>query len=208
MLDTIQSTVQAFARMRQEPWCNLGDILLVGEGNLSFAKSLLNKQAHIAHMTATTFEKERNLSDETRNNANVLISAGASVLHGVDATKIEEALPAQKFDTIIFQFPNAGSRDGKYGHTANHVLIRKFLRSALAHLNENGHVLISAVDSPHYEGIFKFDEAANFADYHPPHCVPFDPANFNGYSHTNTNDDNSAIKDYKKFATWIFKPKT
>lgn len=130
------------------------------------------------------------------------------MLHGIDATKLEEAFPAQKFDTIIFQFPNAGSRDGKYGHTENHVLIRKFLRSALAHLNENVCILISSVDSPYYEGMFKFEEAADFADYVLPDCVPFDPANFNGYSHINTNNDDSAIKDHAKFLTWIFKPKT
>ena len=174
--------------------------MLVGEGNLSFAKSLLNKPALITYMTATNVLKKKALiSEESRINANVLMNEGACVLHGVDATKIEETFPAQKFDTIIFQFPNAGSRDGKYGHTTNHVLIRKFLRSALAHLSEEGCVLITAVDNAYYNGMFKFEDAADFADYHAPHCMDFDPAQFSGYSHTNTNDDVSAIEDHKKF---------
>ena len=98
--------------------------------------------------------------------------------------------------------------DGKYGHTTNHVLIRKFLRSALAHLSEEGCVLITAVDNAYYNGMFKFEDAADFADYHAPHCMDFDPAQFSGYSYTNTNDDDRAIEDHKKFTTWIFKPKT
>lgn len=207
MLDTIQSTAYAFARMRNEPWQNLGDALLVGEGNMSFAKSLINKSAQITHMTATTLEKENSLTDEAHQNASALQRQGAIVLHGVDATKLEESLQPQKFDTIIFQFPNAGSRDGKYGHTSNHVLIRKFLRSAAQFLNDNGSVLITAVDSPHYDGVFKFDEAAEFADYLAPRSLSFDPAHFTGYSHTNTNDANSAIDDHTQFATWIFKRK-
>lgn len=51
-----------------------------------------------------------------------------------------------------------GSRESKHGHNPNHVMIRKFLRSAAEYLEPNGQVMISAVGSPHYEGIFKFDE--------------------------------------------------
>jgi len=208
MLDTILSTVDAFTRLRHEPWQNLGKVLLVGEGNMSFAKSLFYKRTGIKNMTATTFEKDRNLSDEVRNNAKTLRCMGAHTIHGVDATKLNRFLKPQKFDTIIFQFPNAGSRDAKYGHTSNHMLLRNFLRSALEFINDNGRILISAVDNPHYNGIFKFDDAAKFANYNSPQRVSFDPNSFKGYSHVNTNDDKSALKGHAQFATWIFKPKT
>ena len=36
--------------------------------------------------------------------------------------------------------------------------------------------------------------------------MPFDPADFPGYQHINTNDDESAIEDYDRFGTWIFTP--
>ena len=42
----------------------------------------------------------------------------------------------------------------------------------------NGQVLISTVDSPHYNGAFQFDDAAKIAGFMPPEVYPFDPASF------------------------------
>ena len=147
------------------------------------------------------------LSDEAQQNTHILKCKGVSVLHNVDATKLEQTLKPQKFDTIIFQFPNVGSRDPKHGHNPNHVMIRKFLRSAREYLEPNGQIMISAVDNPHYEGLFKFDDAAKFASYETPESCPFDPSMFSGYSHVNTNDEDSALEKHNKFATWVFKAK-
>ena len=208
MFDTIRSTVEAFSKLRLGAWCGLGDVLLVGEGNLSFAKTLMTMpQTGVTRVTATVFEKERNASDETAKNAQSILHRGGEVLYGVDATRLDKSIARQKFDTIIFQFPNVGSRESKHGHTSNHVMIRRFLRSAASYLGEGGKVFITAVDSPHYAGAFKLDEAAAFAGYETPQCYPFDPSMFPGYSHTNTNDDESAIDDHKRFTTWVFRLK-
>lgn len=195
--------------MRFGPWQELGDALLVGEGNLSFAKSLLHQSVtRISHMTATTYEKEKDLSDETRKNTAYLRRCGALVMHDVDATHLERSLRPQEFDAIVFQFPNVGSRESKYGHNPNHVLIRNFLRSAVHYLAPSGKILVSAVNSPHYHGAFQFEEAAAFAGYQAPEVYSFDPAMFPGYSHVNTNDDESALDDHNRFATWVFRLKT
>lgn len=158
-------------------------------------------------MLATTFENTRDLSDEARQNSHILKCNRASVLHNVDATKLEQILKPQKFDTIIFQFPNVGSRNPKHGHNPNHVMIRKFLRSAVEYLEPNGQVMISAVDNPHYEGLFKFEEAAKFAGYETPINYPFDLSMFSGYSHVNTKDEDSALDDHHKLVTRVFKVK-
>ncbi len=208
MFDVIGQTVKAFSQIRLGPWQALGDVLLVGEGNLSFAKTLLKMPAaHITHMIATTFESEKNLPDGATKNVQIIKCNGAQIMHNVDATHLEKHFRSKKFDTIIFQFPNVGSRDSKYGHNPNHVMIRKFLRSAANYLSPSGRVMISAVDSPHYEGAFQFDEAAKFADFETPETYPFDPSIFCGYSHINTNDDDSALDDHKRFATWVFRLK-
>jgi len=68
-----------------------------------------------------------------------------------------------------------------------------------------GKVTITIVDDNHYKGSFKFDEAAQFAGYKSPETYPFDPQMFHGYSHTNTNDDESSIEKYQLFATWVFR---
>ncbi len=208
MFDVINQTVKAFSQMRLGPWQALGDVLLVGEGNLSFAKSLLKiPTAHITYMIATTFESEKNLPDGAAENAQNLKCCSAKIMHNVDATHLEKYFGSEKFDTIIFQFPNVGSRDSKYGHNPNHVMIRKFLRSAANYLNPSGKVMISAVDSPYYEGVFQFDEAAKFADFETLETYSFDPTMFPGYSHTNTNDDDSVLDDHNRFATWVFRLK-
>ncbi len=206
MFDVIHHTVKAFSHARLGPWQGLGDALLVGEGNLSFAKSLLSQPtAQITHMTATTYEKERNVSDNARQNALYLKQCGVLVIHGVDATNLEKSFRPHEFNTVIFQFPNVGSREAKYGQNPNHVMIRKFLRSAVQFLKPDGNVLITAVDNPHYQGTFRFNDSADFAGYEITKTWPFDPFLFSGYAHTNTNDDDSALDDHNRFVTHVFR---
>ena len=66
---------------------------------------------------------------------------------------------------------------------------------------------ITAVDSPHYQGAFQFEEAAEKTGYSIIGSYPFDPESFPGYSHTNTNDDDSALEKHNEFKTWIFELK-
>ena len=93
MLDIIADTVHSFFRLRAESWVNLGSVLLVGAGNLSFARSLLNKpMTSIESAIATTFEAQRNLFDETLRNASLLRCCGVRVIHRVDATRLGSGL--------------------------------------------------------------------------------------------------------------------
>ena len=73
-------------------------------------------------------------------------------------------------------------------------------------LREGGRILITAVDNSHYEGVFQFEEAAEYADYQQPNAFPFDLGMFPDYSHINTNDQESALKDHEVFLTWVFQP--
>lgn len=190
----------------RQPWTDLGNVLLVGEGNLSFAKSILNiPTLGISAMTATTYESNKSLSDEGKLNADYLRCGGVIVMHSIDAANLDEVLKTHQFDTIIFQFPNVGSREPKHGHNPNHILVRRFLKSAAQILKPAGTVLISTVDSPHYQGVFQFDEAAKFAGFQEPTTYSFAPEDFPGYSHINTNDDKSAIENHTKFSTFAFR---
>lgn len=177
---------------------------------MSFARSILSDQTnYLDKSTVTTYEKRGSLSQEALSNAQYIKGLGFQVFHGVDATKLDQYFrPREKFDTIIFQFPNIGCREPKYGHNPNHILIRNFLRSAGGYLKSDGKILITAVDTPYYHGVFQFDEAADFAELKKPQIYPFDPRLFIGYSHTNTNDDESALDDHRRFVTWLFRLKS
>ncbi len=182
-----------------------GTLLLVGEGNLSFALSLAGiAKFHPRQITATTYETEQNLTNDAISNATALRYSGVAVINGVDATNLRANFGSERFDNIAFQFPNTGSREPIEGRNPNFVLIREFLESASGQLTQGGKVFITAVDSPYYEGAFHFDEAAKITGFKAPVKQPFNPDDFPGYEHSMTNEDESAIDDYDKFATWIF----
>lgn len=183
-----------------------GKTLLVGEGNLSFALSLARKQSiNPAFITATIFEKVSELSQDAKDNAKKLRLLGVEVLYGINASKIADIFSGRKFETIIFQFPHAGSREPINGHNPNFILVRNFLMNAGQLLNNGGAILISAVDSPHYNGAFQFEDAAQEAGFAKPTIYPFEPSDFIGYEHTMTHQSGSALEKHDKFGTWVFR---
>ena len=182
--------------------------MFVGEGNLSFALSIAKiPEINASSLVVTTYEKTSDLSEKVQQNSEILKQFGASVINKIDATKLDRYFLYQKFDTIIFQFLNVGSREPEYSRNPNYILIRDFLKSAASCLAFNGKILITAVDSPHYQGAFQFEEAAEKDRYNIRGSYPFDPESFPGYSHTNTNDDDSALEKHDEFKTWIFELK-
>lgn len=87
------------------------------------------------------------------------------------------------------------------------MVATQILLSARKQLGYNGTVLISAIDNPYYEGAFQFEEAAAIAGFVISDIYPFDPLQFEGYEHTMTHQDDSAIGKNNKYATWIFTKK-
>ncbi len=94
-------------------------ILLIGEGNLSFAVALLQHPPapldHLppANIVATTLDAEEECYTKypgAEQNVRVLREKGARVLFGVDATRLEKtsALKGKVFDRIVWNFPHAG----------------------------------------------------------------------------------------------------
>ena len=185
-----------------------GATLLVGEGNLSFSLSLAGfKRIRPTLLTATTFALLRDITPAGKENTAKLRTRGATVYHGIDATRLRDFFGNKGFQTIIFQFPNVASRTPIQGHNPNFVLIRRFLSCASGQLLPGGKVLISAVDSPHYRGAFNFEQAAKDTGFAVPEIYPFDPDDFPGYVHTMTHENESALDGHKRFATWVFRRK-
>jgi 25S rRNA (uracil2634-N3)-methyltransferase len=94
-------------------------ILLIGEGNFSFAVALLQHSPapldHLppANITATALDTEEECRvkyPDAEHNVRVLREMGARVLFGVDATRLEKtsALKGKVFNRIVWNFPHAG----------------------------------------------------------------------------------------------------
>ena len=185
-----------------------GATLLVGEGNLSFALSLAKLSTHHArNLFATTFEPATDVSNLAKCNASQLRSLRSCVEHNVDATKLTRSIGLKQFRLIIFQFPNVHSRDPIHGRNPNHVMMRRFLRSAKSGLLPGGMVVTSIVDSPYYLGAFNLPDAAAAAGFGEPEVYPFRPKDFAGYVHVNPDGPDSALVQYDLFSTWVFRPK-
>lgn len=183
-----------------------GRTLLVGEGNLSFTLSLAENPSIIpGRLIATTFENRDELSEEARANSELLSARGVTVLHGVDATALRDSLGSWLFDNIVFQFPHVGMREAVEGRNPNFILIRDFLMSAASQLHHGGQVLISAVDTPHYQGAFQFLEAAEITGFNPPELYEFDLSEYSAYAHTMAHQTGSALENHDAFSTWVFK---
>ncbi len=96
-------------------------ILLIGEGNFSFAHALIvhppptSGLEHLppGNVTATAYDTEQECHDkypDAKENVKALKERGVEVLFGVDATRLEKvaALKGRNWDRIVFNFPHAG----------------------------------------------------------------------------------------------------
>ncbi|RKP11992.1 hypothetical protein BJ684DRAFT_12150 [Piptocephalis cylindrospora] len=122
-------------------------VLLVGEGNFSFARSLIENYLHTGHqVVATAFDEEavaiqKYGEAEVGENVQYLRDCEALVLFGVDATALGQCkeLRGKSFTRIIFNFPHvvgAGIKDQNRNIRANQQLITSFLTSAQPLLSE------------------------------------------------------------------------
>lgn len=201
-LYTLYKSITKYDFISKIKECNT---LLVGEGNLSFTISLVKKLQLLPNLIASTYEDYSELSVYAKLNTMLLKQAGVKILHELDATELHQNFYSNAFDTIIFQFPHSGSREGINGVNANYVLVRNFIISASHILKRDGVVLITVVDSDFYNNMFRFDELAEELRISQPTKYKFDHKDYPEYEHTMTHQDESGIDDYSKFATYEFR---
>lgn len=107
------------------PFQSTDTILLIGEGNFSFALALARPStyrtelAHLAHLppkniTATAYDSEKDCYSKYPEGKEIVASLrelGVEVLFAVDATKLEwvSALKGRSWSKIVWNFPHAGT---------------------------------------------------------------------------------------------------
>ncbi|NXY51249.1 FDXA1 protein, partial [Ceuthmochares aereus] len=117
-------------------------VLLLGEGNFSFAASLCG--ATRTHVVATCYESEEEVSGWERAAENIqrLRERGAEIVFSVDCTKLKDYFLPEKreFDCIYFNFPHCGR---KAGVVKNRELLSLFFHSSAEVLAEDGEVHVA-----------------------------------------------------------------
>ncbi|KAI4320836.1 hypothetical protein MLD38_034280 [Melastoma candidum] len=123
-------------------------ILLVGEGDLSFAVCLAKAFGSAVNIVATTLDsQEMVLAQYSRASENLkaLEELGCTIIHKVNSHTMSEhpLLRAQLFDRIAFNFPHAGFQFGEYSLLQieqHRNLVRGFFKSASSMLAKKGEV--------------------------------------------------------------------
>ncbi|KAK0246443.1 hypothetical protein EDD85DRAFT_917993 [Armillaria nabsnona] len=125
------------------PFSATDTILLIGEGNFSFARSLIQDApavlTHIppGNITATAYDSEEECYSkylDAREIVALLRERGVEIHFGVDASRLDKTalLKGRRWDRICWNFPHAGKSitDQDRNILSNQVLIMNFLRAA------------------------------------------------------------------------------
>jgi hypothetical protein len=134
------------------------NVLLVGEMDFTFSLSLTKQlDASLVQLTCTSFIDEEGyantrISKKVRQVVRILKKRGATVVHGIDAQKLDSysslasfdeselnasttLSPSKQYDAIVFCFPRQTTITGP--RDENNNLLLKFLKSGLPLLNGN-----------------------------------------------------------------------
>ena len=101
------------------PFSTTDNILLIGEGNFSFARALVYSSPEIlqflppSNVTATAYDTEEQCCSKYPDAAEIIAALrekGVELVFSVDATKLDKCAPlrGRKFDRVVWNFPHAG----------------------------------------------------------------------------------------------------
>jgi 25S rRNA (uracil2634-N3)-methyltransferase len=185
------------------PFSPTDRILLIGEGDLSFAASL--SLHHLCtSLTATVLEPDRPslLAKYPHAAAHIdtILSANNKILYGIDATRLRPFLeksnkkkpglttePAGTLDRIIFNFPHVGgkSTDVNRQVRANQELLVSFFRRAMPSLAPGGSIVVTLFEGEPYT-LWNIPDLGRHVGLQLHRSFRFRAEAYPGYAHSRT----------------------
>ncbi|XP_060188444.1 heavy metal-associated isoprenylated plant protein 41-like [Lycium barbarum] len=150
-----QKVINEEEEKRIEHYSSYHQILLVGEGDFSFSHSFGNA-SNIVASSLRSYDEVIKMYKNGQSNLEKLKSLGGSILHGVDATKMQRHcdLRTRNFDRIIYNFPHAGfygSEDNNHLIQMHRNLVESFFGSAKRMLPVDGQIHVTHKTTPPYD---------------------------------------------------------
>ncbi|KAJ0407941.1 hypothetical protein ATCC90586_006313 [Pythium insidiosum] len=129
-------------------------VLIVGDGNFSFARAFLRKNAAAIgdssiRVVATSLDTHEELLTMYPNAGGILDelhNGGVKVIHGINATRLEtyDALGPASFDRIVFNFPHFAEGGNRRNKIHRHrQLLCDFFKSSTNVLKDEGQVWVT-----------------------------------------------------------------
>lgn len=169
-------------------------ILLVGEGDFSFAQSIVEHHG-CCDVTATCFDSEDELFEKYNSQAQGYIryleDEGQTVLYGVNATKLDQNKQLKKagaqWDVAIFNFPHIGgkSKDVNRQVRFNQELLVSFFKAAVPLLTPNGTIVVTLFEGEPYT-LWNIRDLARHSGLEVQRSFKFVAEAYPGYSHART----------------------
>jgi len=179
------------------PFSPTDRILLIGEGDFTFARSILLHHS-CTTLTATTFETQVTLLakyPQAASHIHTLELAGQKVRFSIDATKLGLPIPTgggpairkSPWDRIIFNFPHVGglTKDINRQVRANQELLVKFLERAKALLAPGGAIVVTIFEGEPYS-LWNLRDLGRHVGLKVVRSFKFDPGKYEGYKHSRT----------------------
>lgn len=168
-------------------------ILLVGEGDFSFAKSIVEHHS-CYDVTATCLDSKEGLFEKYKPQAEqhiqYLEDEGQTVLYDVDATNLDSIKALRKgnlFRAMVFNFPHVGgkSKDVNRQVRFNQELLVKFFTSAIPLIEPSGTIIVTLFEGEPYT-LWNIRDLARHSGLEVQKSFKFQPDAYPGYSHART----------------------
>ncbi|TIA18511.1 hypothetical protein D6C80_03380 [Aureobasidium pullulans] len=174
------------------PFDALDRILIIGDGDLSFSRSLVDTHG-CAALLATTYDTEAELLEkypQAQENKDAIEAEEQRVLHGVDATKLgqkEVKKQAGGWERVVFNFPHVGGKSTDVNRQVryNQEMLVSFFKAVTPLLAPHGTVIVTLFEGEPYT-LWNIRDLARHSGLEVQRSFRFQAEVYPGYSHART----------------------